>query len=91
MEDAARYPVGTIFEMAAIPADARPRFLSELPNMLETIEGLNAVNQMFEGVASVELQTPIWVDDDKGTRTMTLRSEGSGLEVSVTDKIGGDA
>lgn len=91
MDEAAKYPVGTIFEMAAIPIEARARFLAELPDMLETIDGLLEVNKILAGVASIEPQTPVWVDDDKGTRTITMKSENPEMSISFTDKTKGSA
>lgn len=75
--------------MAAIPAEARARFLSELPDMLATIDEINGVNAALDGLATVNVQTPIWVDDDKGTRTLSLTAEGTDLSLTVTDKIKG--
>lgn len=91
MDEAPKYPVGTIFEMAAIPPDARPRFLAELPDMLSTIDNLLAVNKAFEGVAKIDLQTPVWVDDDKGTRTINMVSKDPDVSMSFTGKIKADA
>jgi hypothetical protein len=35
-----RYPCSTVVEMAAIPVEARERFLAEMPAMLRTIDEL---------------------------------------------------
>lgn len=88
MTEAPQYPVGTIFEMAAIPADARARFLAELPEMLEMLdhfEEANAVLSEFGGALVPE--PPIWVDDGKRTRTLTLECEGREA-FSVTMPLG---
>lgn len=66
MNDAPSYPVGTIFEMAAIPEEAFPRFLAELPDLIAYLRHAKAMNDMLvpEGV-QVEFETPTWTDDDK--------------------------
>lgn len=50
------WPVMTIHEMASIPADIRPRFIEQLPAML------NDVNEMLEMVPQMaeQIQAPWW-------------------------------
>lgn len=77
MVESPTYPVGTIFEMAAIPEEAFPRFLSELPEMVAMLRRMLAMNVELETFgAKIEPQTPVWIDDDKGTGTVRILSEG---------------
>lgn len=72
-DEAPRYPCGTISEMAAIPLEARPRFLAELPKLLEVCDQTSALNAITEPLGfALKMQTPIWVDDDKGTTTISI-------------------
>lgn len=87
MDEPEKYPVGTIFEMAAIPIEARARFLDELPDMLAKIDGILDANKMLAGIATINIQTPIWVDDNKGTRTISMTSENPEMSMTFTDKI----
>ena len=89
MIDAPRYPVGTIAEMAAIPIEARARFLAELPDMLATLDIIRQANVDMEGVCIITPQTPIWVDDSLGTRTVTITYEATGESLSSVTKIKG--
>lgn len=91
MMSANQYPVGTIFDMAAIPEEAFPRFLAELPDLMAYIRHMTAMNDMLipEG-ARIELETPVWVDDDKRTANITISSEGEEL-VSMKVKLQGSA
>ena len=62
--DGTRYPVGTFAEMARIPTEALPRFLAELPEMLEYARRVLAVSDAL----GAECQIPaVWIDDDKRT------------------------
>lgn len=73
MNDAPSYPVGTIFEMAAIPEEAFPRFLAELPDLIAYLRHMQAMNDMLipEGV-EVQLETPTWTDDDKRMANISI-------------------
>ncbi len=90
MNDAPRYPVGTITEMAAIPIEARARFLAELPDMLAMLDTIRLANLGLEGVGIITPQTPIWVDDDLGKRTITITDLNTGDCISSTMTIKGD-
>lgn len=73
MSEPARYPCGTIAEMAAIPLEARPRFLAELPKLLEIIDATAELHRATQKLGMrVEMATPVWVDDDKGTTTISV-------------------
>lgn len=87
---APQYPVGTIWDMALIPDEALPRFLAELPAMLQYVNSTKLINEMLEGVAEVIPQAPIWVDDGKRDRTVTVTSEGEEV-FSITATVKGDA
>ena len=89
MTDAPSYPVGTIFEMAAIPEEAFPRFMAELPEMVSMLRQMLAINEMLKAVgAEIEPQTPNWIDDDKRTGTVTFNHEGDEI-ASVKVKLSG--
>lgn len=93
----ARYPIGTIEQMAAIPSEARQRFLAELPEIIEAVaratEAHALVNQVI-GADVLTLGTPEWVDDDKREATYTVTDGATGERIhSATVKMapGGDA
>ena len=91
----ARYKIGTLDQMAAIPAEALPRFLAELPAILRNVRDIadaapvlaeqarskapwwlkfipvSAYQRSFERSISSASE---WVDDDKGTATITMRT-----------------
>jgi hypothetical protein len=74
---APEYPIGTLLEMAAIPDEAMPRFLAELPTILaetrQYAEVLATIGEMVGGAGKVTAR-PKWVDDDLDqlTRSITL-------------------
>lgn len=75
----ARYPIGTLREMASIPAEALPRFLAELPLILEEAKrayaAQDAVNAALAGVAKMSDDgSPEWVDDDLNEVNISVRS-----------------
>ena len=61
------YPVATLQDIAAIPADALPRFLAELPTMLET------VRLFVDMPPEIALRRMVWRDDGKTCVDLTLR------------------
>lgn len=84
MSEAKRYTVETIYQMAAIPAEARTRFLSELPEMLVVIDAMTSLNEAV-GMTVITPKAPIWVDDDKGEATINLQHAKDGADAgSVT-------
>ncbi len=73
----AEYPIDTLAQMAAIPAEARARFLSELPSILETATAMNTMGALLpDGMEVVSGKGAVWIDDDLGTTTVTLGVEG---------------
>jgi hypothetical protein len=95
MPEAAQYPIDTLVEMAAIPEEALPRFLAELPMILGEVRRMLGVMDTFNStfVGEMEMQ-PLagasWTDDDKGEGTVSvLMPDGS--TVAATRKMGGDA
>lgn len=70
---AARYPVDTLTQMAAIPEDVLPRFLAELPVMLAEMRAVRgAIDIVNKGAGEalfgdVNFTGAEWVDDDKQT------------------------
>lgn len=85
--DGNRYPIGTLEQMAAIPLEARGRFLAELPSMLDemakAVEMYAEMNIVFDGIGRVEMQTPEWIDDDKNSVTHSLQT-ADGCRASIT-------
>lgn len=91
MADAPRYKIGTIEQMAAIPEEARGRFLTELPEILASvaraIEMHSVVNQVL-GSEALTLGIPEWIDDTKGEASYTVTDAGTGDRVfSATVKM----
>lgn len=90
MDEPAKYPVGTIFEMAAIPKEARSRFLAEIPAMLDVMDELKQMQALVTaisgGVAELTMQTPYWIDDDKATETISVEMP-DGEKFTRTRKI----
>lgn len=73
--EALRYPVGTIEQMAMIPGEALPRFMAELPIMLANIKAISELNAVLAPIgANVEVHTPVWIDDDLHTGTVSIRT-----------------
>lgn len=89
----ARYPVGTIQQMAAIPIEARARFLAELPELLDAVARMEEA-KAFIAAAGLghELVTrdPEWVDDSLNTATVSIAMPDGG-EVSATYPLKGGA
>lgn len=71
--DGTHYPANTIAEMAAIPAEARGRFLAEMPAMLDMVASANALSGI--GIL-LQMERITWVDDDKGEHTIKIRVDG---------------
>lgn len=75
MSAAPSYSVGTIFEMAKIPADRFDAFLAELPEIVALIRAKAAlVDEMNKAAGTdfaVEFCAPTWIDD--GARNVTVR------------------
>lgn len=94
---APEYPVGTIFEMAKIPADRFEHFLVELPEIVAMIRGQGELSAILSeatgGDAKLEFVSPIWVDDGARNRTvrlMTRDAEGTPIEI-CSAHVKGDA
>ena len=62
-----RYSVATLADMAAIPEEALPRFLAELPSMLVEIRRAEEYREALQALlgegAEVQAMTPQWIDD----------------------------
>lgn len=66
-----RYPVETFRDMARIPEEAVPRFLAELPEMLEYARTILALT---DG-AKVDCEIPaVWIDDEERTAEVSIRA-----------------
>lgn len=90
-DEAPRYEIGTIEQMAAIPVEARGRFLAEFPEILSSVAQAAELHDIINKVAGEEVATltaPVWVDDDKGEKTYTATDKASGEQVfSATMKM----
>ena len=85
MADAPHYPIGTIQEMAAIPADARQRFLDELPAILDEVknaQGFYALLSDELGESVTSMGGVVWVDDNMRDYTHTFTNKQSGEEIA---------
>lgn len=92
MSDAPQYPVGTIFEMAAIPEEAWPRFIAELPSILRHVSATALVAKILDGVAEIEARPPIWVDDGEQNRTIIVETDLGDEVFSIhSERKGGPA
>jgi hypothetical protein len=74
------YPVDTLADMARIPLEALPRFLAELPALLDVVRS----NPLFEHLGKGVTLGAVWVDDDAGLvrETMSFR-EAEDAPVSI--------
>lgn len=85
------YPIGTLLDMAAIPDEALPRFLAELPTILSETrrmrEAHKVLNALLEGDAEVSFGIPEWIDDDLNQLTSTV-TMGEEEVASITVKRG---
>lgn len=76
----ASYPIASLFDMAAIPEEALPRFLAELPTILAETRRFVALHKAFnsalEGDAEISFGVPKWIDDDLNQLTSTIHSAG---------------
>ena len=87
MSDGKSYQIATIYDMAAIPEEAWPRLISELPAMLRFASGIVDANRMLGGMAQL-IPTPItWVDDGDTNVTVTMEDEGSDMTISMTGRV----
>ncbi len=74
----ATYPIDTLADMAAIPGEALPRFLAELPVMLARIRNLHEMVRIANDRAGEEVFAPpstsgaTWTDDDARTFRETV-------------------
>lgn len=88
MTAATSYPVDTLEQMARIPAEARGRFLAELPAILDHAAALVGLKDALGEVANVDLSGAEWVDDDKNLRTInTIVSDETGQVVESQTRM----
>lgn len=84
---APEYPIGTLRQMAAIPEDALPRFLAELPTIIaearKAYAAADKVNAILDGAATITTLDPSWVDDDLDQFTTTVKSGGEVIGTST--------
>lgn len=78
------YPVASLEDMARIPAEARGRFLAELPALLNMYASMIEVSELT-GVAVMLDGPAIWIDDDAGTMDTTVAINGKPVVRSVVD------
>jgi len=76
------YPIGSLADIAAIPADVLPRFYAELPVMIAEIQHMQAIVAAANNAVGVEVIAPPkfdgaeWIDDDKRTIDQHVTFEG---------------
>lgn len=58
-----KYPINTLEQVAAIPEEAMPRFLAELPSILAEIRRMSAMKEQLAGIADLTLAGFNWLDD----------------------------
>ena len=75
-----RYPALTLFDMARIPEEALPRFIRELPYLLDAAREIEEAAGYPQKLIEMELiftdQKPVWVDDDKETFSIHIEVDG---------------
>lgn len=89
-----KYPIATLLDIAAIPEEAFPRFMAELPDIVAAtrryISVQNEVNAEF-GLPIMQFAVPEWIDDDKGElRVKVSDSTGATLAEGVS-RLAGEA
>jgi hypothetical protein len=68
-----KYKIGTIEDMAAIPEEALPRFLEELPDMLAMLRACAALKAaLSEGVINLSPEPITWIDDGAHNRSVRI-------------------
>ena len=92
---APEYPIGTLYEMAAIPEEAMSRFLAELPSILAECRRLTGVaaafNTAFAGDLAMQMESPSWVDDTLGVTTVHVAMNGEPDVLTVERPFGASA
>lgn len=82
------YPIGTLRDMAAIPEDALPRFLAELPTILREARGFfdmqEKFNAEFGDIGQMQAGVPSWVDDDLDQMTARFTVDGEDEPFATT-------
>lgn len=91
---APEYAIGTVWDMAAIPEEAMPRFLAELPAIIAEARRMISLTPQFADMGyRLKLEASdglVWVDDDKRSTTTTLTLP-DGDAIRVTRPMGGAA
>lgn len=68
-----KYPCQSIMDMARIPAEAVPRFITELPGMLEYLRPFAALGDALDpALAKMVMKSATWVDDGKTENHSTI-------------------
>ena len=89
MTDGTRYPIETLEQMASIPLAAMPRFLKEFPAILAQAGAIKALSEMTG--AKIEFATPVWIDDDLHTGTVSVTCDGETVFSNTIDTRTGEA
>ena len=63
-DEAPRYPIATLLDMARVPEEALPRLLAELPAMLAVLRQVMAINDAA-GAMLIQPGATVWVDDGR--------------------------
>lgn len=87
MEHPPKYPVATLEQMAEIPEEALPRFLAELPTLLDHVRALKELSAMLDGALVMHRGgDPVWIDDLQGTATIAVEVP-QGQDFQIVTKI----
>lgn len=86
MSNGASYEIFSIYDMAAVPEEAWPRLIAEMPAMLRFAAATVEANRMLGGIAEL-IPTPLtWTDDGDTNITVTMEDEDNGISISMSGR-----
>lgn len=89
------YPIATLEQMAAIPAEAWPRFVAEMPDILAAVARFKvaaaAVGDMLGGEVEIGPDGLVWVDDGEGALRVSISSSGGEVLMKATGTLASGA
>ncbi len=88
---AARYPIATLEQMAAIPQELWPRLLAEMPDILAATARFMAAAAALDGALQVGTDSFVWVDDGEGELRVTLKSQDGEVALQETGPLASEA
>lgn len=72
--EAKEYKVATILDIARIPEEALPRFIEELPSIVEYLRPYAAIEHTLDPEkAQLLTEAALWVDDGKNEHSASIR------------------